>query len=222
MRRVLIVLSIFALSDVNRAFAVNGLQMIGFSAESTALAGSGHVSIADTSSINTNPEALSLIQGTRFDVSAGPLQAFLHHSDGFGNGNVPGEDNVTVLGDVGVATRFAFLPGLTTSTGIFTQGGFGTEFRNLNTAFGTRDDTSSFLRYLKFAVGLSYEATEKLSIGIAPSVGYSDIWLRLFPGTSIPSSPALPNGFASLDIHDRCARTTGLWLTNALLMWPSR
>ena len=210
MRRVSIILSMLALSDVNLAFAVNGLQMIGFSAESTALAGSGHVAIADTSSINTNPAAMSLIQGTRFDFSAAPLQAFLHHSDVFGNNNVAGQNNVTILGDVGFATRFASLPGLTVGAGIFTQGGFGTEFRNLNTAFGSRDDTFSFLRYLKFAVGLSYEVTEKLSIGIAPSVGYSDISLQLFPGTSVAPSPGLPNGFAGLDIHDNCARNGGL------------
>ena len=34
---------------------VNGPQLIGYSAESTGLAGSGHVAIADTSAINTNP-----------------------------------------------------------------------------------------------------------------------------------------------------------------------
>ncbi len=49
------ILSIFALSGANSAFAVNGLQLIGFSAESTAMGGAGHVAIADTSSINTNP-----------------------------------------------------------------------------------------------------------------------------------------------------------------------
>ena len=41
------------------------------------------------------------------------------------------------------------------------------------TAFGTHNDTFSFFRYSKFAVALSYEATEKLSVGIAPSVGYA-------------------------------------------------
>ncbi|MBA3966345.1 MAG: outer membrane protein transport protein [Nitrospirales bacterium] len=190
--------------------AINGPQLIGFSAESTALAGSGHVAIADTSAINTNPAALSLIQGTRFDVTAGALQAFLHHSDGFGNNNVAGRNNVYALGNLGFATRLASVPGLTVGTGIFTQGGFGTDFRNLRTAFGTRDDTTSFFRYLKFAIGLSYEANEKLSFGIAPSIGYADIALRLLPGTSALPSPGLPNGFAGLDIRDRCARNGGL------------
>jgi long-chain fatty acid transport protein len=210
MRRVIIILSVLALSDVKPAFAVNGLQMIGFSAESTALGGSGHVGIADTTSINTNPAAMSLIPETRFDFSAGPLGAFIHHSDIFGNNHVAGQNNVTVLGDGGFATRFASLPRLTIGAGIFTQGGFGTDYKIYNTAFGTRDDSSSFLRYLKLAVGLSYEATEKLSIGIAPSVGYSDISLRLFPATSVSPSPGLPNGFAGLDIHNSCAWNGGL------------
>jgi long-chain fatty acid transport protein len=153
---------------------------------------------------------LSLIQGTRFDVTAGALQAFLHHSDGFGNNNVAGRNNVYALGNLGFATRLASVPGLTVGAGIFTQGGFGTDYRNLRTAFGTRDDTTSFFRYLKFAIGLSYEANEKLSFGIAPSIGYADIALRLFPGTSVLPSPGLPNGFAGLDIRDRCARNGGL------------
>lgn len=192
------------------AHALNGPQFIGFSAESTALAGSGHVAVADTSAINTNPAAMSLIQGTRFDVTAGFIQAFLHHSDVFGNNNVAGQNNVYALGNLGVATRLSSVPGLTIGAGIFTQGGFGSDYRNLMTAFGTQDAASSFFRYLKFAIGLSYEATEKLSFGIAPSVGYSDVSLRLFPGTSVLPSPGLPNGFAGFNIRDSCARNGGL------------
>ena len=212
-----IVIGLFLLACVSShlwntdiAQGVNGPQMIGFSAESTALAGSGHVAIADTSAINTNPAALSLIQGTRFDVTAGAVQAFLHHSDSFGNENVSGQNNPYALGNLGFARRLTSMPGLVIGAGLFTQGGFGTDYRNLTTAFGTRDNTSSFFRYLKFAVGLSYEATDKLSIGIAPSIGYSDVSLRLFPGTSVFPSAGLPAGFAGLDIRDRCARNGGL------------
>ncbi|HKC92822.1 MAG TPA: outer membrane protein transport protein [Nitrospira sp.] len=194
----------------SNAHALNGPQFIGFSAESTALVGSGHVAVADTSSINTNPAAMSLIEGTRFDVTAGFIQAFLHHSDVFGNNNVAGENNVYAIGNLGAATRLASVPGLTIGAGIFTQGGFGSDYENLRTAFGTRDDASSFFRYLKFAIGLSYEATDKLSFGIAPSVGYSDVSLRLFPGTSVFPSPGLPNGFAGFNIRDSCARNGGL------------
>jgi long-chain fatty acid transport protein len=206
----LVALLISRLLAAQSVYALNGPQFIGFSAESTALAGSGHVAVADTSAINTNPAALSLIQGTRFDVTAGFIQAFLHHSDVFGNTDVAAQSNVYALGNLGVATRLASIPGLTIGAGIFTQGGFGSDYRNLTTAFGTRDDTSSFFRYLKFGVGLSYEATDKLSFGIAPSIGYSDVSLRLFPGTSVPPSQGLPTGFAGFNIRDSCARNGGL------------
>ncbi len=210
LRWVIVIPLVLALPDVHTAFAVNGLQLIGFSAESTALGGSGHIAIADTSSINTNPAALSLIRGTRLDVSAGPLGSYLHHSDVFSNNEAAGENNVTLLGHLGFATRFTSLPALTVGAGVFSQGGFGTDYPNLNTAFGTRDRTSSFFRYLKFAVGASYAVTDELSLGIAPSVGYGDISLRLFPNTSVAPSAGLPNGFAGLDIHDGCARNAGL------------
>jgi long-chain fatty acid transport protein len=192
------------------AHAINGAQFIGFSGESTALAGSGHVAVADTSAINTNPAAMSLIEGTRFDVSPGFVQAFLHHSDVFGNTNVSGQNDAYALLNLGVATRLSSVPGLTIGAGIFTQGGFGADYRNLVTAFGTQDAASSFFRHLKFAVGLSYEATDKLSFGIAPSIGYSDVSLRLFPGSSVLPSPGLPNGFAGFNIRDSCARNGGL------------
>jgi long-chain fatty acid transport protein len=209
-RAAVIVLGLLVLWDAQRALAVDGLQFIGFSAESTALGGAGHVAIADTSSINTNPAAMSLIRGARLDVSAGEVQVFLHHSDVFGNRDVAGEPDATIMGGFGFVTRLSALPQLTIGAGLFTQGGFGTKFRSLNTAFGSRDDTSSFLRYLRLAAGVSYEVTDKLSIGVAPSVGYSDITLRLFPHTSVAPSPGLPGGFAGLDIHDGCSRNAGL------------
>ena len=43
------------------ALANNGPQFIGFSTESTALAASGHVAVADTSSINWPPCRASLL-----------------------------------------------------------------------------------------------------------------------------------------------------------------
>ena len=186
------------------ASALNGPQLIGFSAESTALAGAGSVAVADTSAINTNPAALSLIQGTRFDVTAGPLKPLLHHRDAFGN-DADGQNDPFVFGNVGFAKRVTQVRGLTIGAGIFTQGGFGTDYRNLATPFGTRDSTSSYFRYVKFAFALSYDVTDRLTVAVAPHVGYADASLRLFPGTS-SAAPA----FFGVDIRDRCARNGGL------------
>src|SRR4026208_1261266 len=91
---------LLALSEAP-AWALNGPQLIGFSAESTALAGSGHVAVADTSAINTNPAALSLIQGRRLDVTVGALQAFVRHSDIFNAEHIAGQNDGFAIGNAG-------------------------------------------------------------------------------------------------------------------------
>jgi len=193
----------------NPAGATNGPQFPGFSGESAALANSGMVAVADTSSINTNPAAMSLIQGSRFDFTPVVVKPNLQLQDGLGN-DARGQQGFYVPGNIAFASKLKAVPRLTLGAGIFIQGGFGTDYQNLTTQFGTQDQASSFLRYMKFAVGASYEVTDKLSIGISPYVGYSDASFRLFPNTSFaPLGPGGPT-FFGLDIRDTCARNGGL------------
>lgn len=199
---------------VSPAFATNGPQFPGFSAESAGLAGAGMVAVADTSAMNTNPAALSLLEGSRLDITPVVVKPNLRMRDSFGN-DVRGDQGFFVPGNLGFATKLKAFPKLTVGAGIFTQGGFGTDYKNLNTAFSTlglgpRDDASSFLRYMKAVVSLSYDVTDKLSIGISPYVGYSDVSLRLFPNTSVFAGPGSPLNFAGVDIRDTCARNGGL------------
>lgn len=190
------------------AGATNGPQFPGFSGESAALGNSGMVAVADTSSMNTNPAAMSLIKGSRFDFTPVVAKANLQLQDSLGN-DVRGDQGFYIPGNIGFATRLAAVPRLTVGGGIFTQGGFGSEYNNVNTVFGTQDQASSFFRYFKAVVAASYEVTDKLSIGISPYLGYSDISLRLFPGTSFaPLGPGGPT-FFGLDIRDTCARNGG-------------
>jgi long-chain fatty acid transport protein len=188
---------------VRPASATNGVQFPAFSGESNALAGAGMVAVADTSSINTNPAAMSLIQGSRFDLTPIVAKPNVREQDVFGN-DVRGQQGFFVPGNAGFATKFSSMPRLTLGAGFFTQGGFGTDYRNLTTAFGTQDQASSFLRYLKFAVGASYEVTDKLSFGVSPYIGYSDISVSLFPNTSAPQA-----NFFGLSIRNTCSRNGG-------------
>jgi long-chain fatty acid transport protein len=202
-------LAVLLFFDAASALALNGPELIGFSAASTALAGAGHVAVADTSAMNTNPAALSLIKDFRFDFTGGFLKPDIHLSNNV-NSNAAGQNDPFALGNVGIAKRLSSIPGLTIGAGIFTQGGFGTDYRNVATPFGTVDQASSFLRYFKIAIGLSYDVTDKLTVGVAPNLGYSDVALRLFPGTSVPPVPGLPTGFAGFNIRDTCSRNGGL------------
>jgi long-chain fatty acid transport protein len=62
---------------------------------------------------------------------------------------------------------------------------------------------------MKVVISASYEVTDKLSIGIAPYMGYSDVSLRLFPNTSVFLGPGHPLNFAGINIRDTCARNGG-------------
>jgi long-chain fatty acid transport protein len=201
------------LSAVTPALATNGPQFPAFTGESAALAGAGMVAVADTSAMNTNPAALSLLEGARLDITPVVVKPNLHLQGGFGN-DAHGQQGFFVPGNIGFATKLAAVPGLTVGAGIFTQGGFGTDYRNLNTlpslvGLGAPDEASSFLRYVKFAVSASYDVDDKLSVGVSPFVGYSDVSARLFPNTSVFLGPGSPLNFAGIDIRDTCARNGG-------------
>jgi long-chain fatty acid transport protein len=205
---VLAVSSVFRLG-IGTAYATNGPQFPAFSGESNGLAGAGMVAVADTSSINTNPAAMSLIQGSRFDFTPTVIKPILRERDSLGN-DARGQQGFYVPGNAAFATKPSSVPRLTIGAGVFTQGGLGTDYRNLTTAFGTQDQASSFLRYFKFAVGASYEVTDQLSLGISPYIGYSDVSFRLFPNTSFaPLGPAGPT-FFGLDIRNTCGKNGGL------------
>jgi long-chain fatty acid transport protein len=197
------------------AAATNFVNLPAFSAAGQGMAGADSVSVLDTSLINTNPGALFLLprstdpdakgwfDGGVANVTLQFLQPYLHHTDVFGNSR--DSENIPVLAlQGGFAAHLREIPRLTVGLGLFTQGGLGTDFRNLNTAFGTRDDASSFLRHNKLALAASYEVVDGLSIGIAPHLSYSDLSLRLFPKTSAGAV------FSGVDVGEHCARDLGL------------
>ena len=221
------------LGSAGPALATNATNLTGSSAASSAMGGADAASFLDTSAINSNPATLSLLPAPadrdpaslfsagRLDMSLGVLGPFLHHEDAFGNSRDGENDPFLVLHGGGVA-RLRGLPQLTFGLGMFSQGGLGTDFRRLNTAFGTVDDVSSYLRYVKLAAAVSWQATEALAIGIAPHVGYSDLSLRLFPRTSslgADGTPGTADDFFGIDMSDCCSRNFGLGEPGGTCPW---
>jgi long-chain fatty acid transport protein len=226
-------LACLLLAPVRVALATNATNLTGQSAAATAMGGADAAIFHDSSAINSNPATLSLLptpgdrdpaslfSAGRMDFSLGVLGPFLHHEDGFNNSR-DGENHPFVVLHGGQAVRLRGVPQLTFGLGVFSQGGLGTDYRGLNTAFGTRDDVSSFLRYAKLAAAASWQPTESFAVGVAPHVGYSDLSLRLFPKTSSngPDGAAgTADDFPGIDMSDECGRNFGLGVPGGTCPW---
>lgn len=215
------------------ALATNATNLTGYGAASTGMGGTDAASFLDTSAINSNPATLSLMPAPgdrdptrlfsagRMDLSLGVLGPFLHHEDQF-NDSRDGENHPFLVLHGGQAVRLRGLPELTFGLGLFSQGGLGTDYRGLDTVFGTRDDVSSFLRYAKLAAAVSWQPTERFAIGVAPHVGYSDVSLRLFPKKSSngpDGAPGTADDFAGIDMSNECSRNFGLGVPGGTCPW---
>ncbi len=190
-----------------RALANNGLNLIGFGAESTGMAGADIAVARDTSALNTNPAGLAQIKGHLLDMSAAAAYSLdVGHKDGFGN-DVRVANHWIPIGDIGYAQSVT--DNLTIGGGVFVQGGAGSVFQQLNTAFGTRDELSSIFGAAKLTAGLAYRIDSKLSVGASVSLVHAEARQKVFPNTSVfnPVSPAA--SFFGLRLEDAAANHVG-------------
>lgn len=187
--------------------ATNGLNLIGFGAESYMMGGADLAVARDTSAMNTNPAGLTQIEHRRFDIySAVAVPGLLRHQDEFGNDK--SVHGYALLGDLGYAYKLPDRP-LHAGLGIFAQGGSGVDYGKVDTAFGTRDELSILFRIARITPTLAWKFNEKLSLGVSGVILYSDMKQDFFPNTSYydPSDPAL--SFFGTRIHGMHTTETG-------------
>jgi long-chain fatty acid transport protein len=200
-----VIFTILALGGVaDSALGTNGLNLIGFSAESVAMGGADVAVARDTSALNVNPAALSQITTRRLDSTLGAAFALnLRHKDQFGND--VGTENSPVLGaNFGYAHRLKPVP-MTLGIGSFVQGGAGYEYPGLATAFGTRDHLKSTLGILQLAPGLGYQVTDDLSLGLTLLGTYSRLDQEVFPNTSVVDAADGSPPFFGFSLDDMSA-----------------
>ena len=167
------------------AMATNGINLIGFGAESTLMAGADTAVARDTSALNTNPAGLTQIKGQAFDGFGTMLRTIdLAHKDSFDN-DVHASNRYTFLGGGGYANSLDSLP-CTAGVGLFAQGGAGGVFKHVNNAFGTSDELSSLFGIAKIIPGMGCQVTDKLSIGASLALIYASLDQKVFPDTSSP------------------------------------
>lgn len=177
-------------SLANTAWASNGINAIGFGAESVGMGGADLAVAADTSALNTNPAGLAQLEQQSLDLYLALSNSIeIRHRDMFGNDVTNDKDWITI-GSAGYSHPSGKM---TFGLGMFAQGGIGVEYRGLNTAFGTRDELSSSFRIARITPGLSWKVNNNLSLGASLLVTYADFEQKLFPRTSVvnPDNPTL-------------------------------
>lgn len=201
-------LVLFSLFLPLNCIATNGINAIGFGAESVGMGGADIALSRDTSALNSNPAGLSQIKNQRLDIS--PFIA--HNIDVFHRdtlGNDEDNNNTPLFGaNFGYANRINDT-NLVLGIGLFAQGGAGAEFENLNTIFGSQDELSALLGIIRITPGFAYSVNDKFSIGANLIVSISSQEQNIFPDTSFfnPLDPS--QSFFGAHFDDLVAVGTG-------------
>lgn len=181
------------------AFATNGLNVIGFGTESNAMGGADTAVSRDTTALITNPAGLTQLTGAQLDIYGALVFAMdVRHQDQFGN-NQQVSNSVISLGGFGYARQSGKL---SYGIGLFAQGGSGSVYKDLNTAFGTKDELSVQLRIAKLTPGLAYQVNDRLSLGMSASLAYADLTQKVFPNTSFFNAGDPAQSFFGSQIDD--------------------
>ncbi|MFZ0256238.1 MAG: outer membrane protein transport protein [Gammaproteobacteria bacterium] len=200
-----VIFTILAFGGVAEStLATNGLNLIGFGAESIGMGGADVAVARDTSALNVNPAGLSQIVTRRFDSTVGAAFALnVRHKDPLGN-DVATENSPIPGANFGYAHRLGAVP-MTLGIGSFVQGGAGFEYSNLATAFGTRDDLKSTLGILQLTPGLGYQVTDDFSLGLTLLGTYAMIDQEVFPNTSFRDPADASRTFFGSSLDDMSA-----------------
>jgi long-chain fatty acid transport protein len=191
--------------------------MIGFGAESMGMAGTDLAVARDSSALNTNPAGLSQLSGNLLDLNlALGYAGGIRHADSLGN-DVANTKQLALLGSFGYTHQLADSP-LTLGIGLFAQGGTGSRFEGMRTAFGTSDEMSALFRVARLTPGAAWQVNDKLSLGTSLIFTYSALEQKIFPGTSF-LGPSLSSSFFGQEIEDMEGVDSGVKL--GLMYRPS-
>lgn len=176
------------------AYAGNGLNDVGYGAESAGMAGADIALARDSAAFNTNPAGAAQIQGQVLDVLLEPYSYFgTTHEDALGNDGGP--DNKYGAGAGGGYARRLEGRDVVLGVGVFFQGGAGFVYEDFNTPVMTQDTLSGLFGSIKIAPGAAWKINEQWSAGIATGLLYSTARQKFFPKTSAP-------GFSGFRVDD--------------------
>ena len=197
--------------------ATNGINLIGFGAESTLMGGADVAVARDTSALNTNPAGLTQIKAPLLDMFGSMLRTTdLVHKDPRNEEHA--SNRYTFLGGGGYARPLENTD-CTVGIGLFAQGGAGGVFENLRTPFGNRDDLSSLFGIAKIIPGIGCQVNEKLSLGASLNLVYGSIEQDFFSNTSVNFGGGA--SFAGYKLEGASAIRTGFKLGMQYRLTPT-
>jgi len=165
------------------AHANNGLLFIGSGSESSQMAGADIAVARDACAVNTNPGGLTQIANRSLELYVSTARALdVVHQDQYGNDLGVSKKYIPV-GNAAFAERLGD-SGWVFGVGLFVQGGAGDVYKNVNTAFGTRDEMSSLFGIFELTAGAAYRVNDSLSIGASIGALYAKTTQRFFASTS--------------------------------------
>jgi long-chain fatty acid transport protein len=180
--------------------AANGMNMIGFGAESVAMGGADLALTDNPSSMNINPAGLAWCVLPEFDFGLSLMHPDVRHTDQLGNdrGDTLDRYPMPFLAYVHPVGK------ITTGIGLFIQGGMGAEYKNLVTPVSAMansgmlppdffagdlvpdtDETRSNVMFVKLTPTVAWRVNPQWTLGASLNVGYGSAEMKLFPDTSV-------------------------------------
>lgn len=164
------------------AAATNGMYLTAYGTEALGRGGA-NLAIADrTLAIGFNPAGISQLQGNHLSADVSLLAPELEFEN-LANRSTDAERRYFAMPSIGYVRGSKASP-WSWGVGLVSQGGMGATFKNLNTFFGTRDETYTQVRFATAAPTLAYAFSDDLALGLTWNLGYADASFRFFPATS--------------------------------------
>lgn len=193
------------------AGAANGLNLIGFGAESVAMGGADTAAARDTSALNTNPAGLAQLARPAFAGYASAAFALdVGHADSLGNDRRV-SNRVVPVGGFGASHPLAG-GRLIAGIGFFAQGGSGAVYKDLRTPFGNIDELSAQVGFARLVPGLAWRVDDDFFLGAALPLNVLLAKQRVFPGTSVVDPADSTRSFFGLKLDDARGAAVGLRL----------
>jgi long-chain fatty acid transport protein len=185
-------LSATALLTTTSAFATNGTNLIGYSAQSRAMGGTSLAVERGSESGLSNPALISgkegLIGGTWFapDVSLNGAGAAANYSSSASDKNIIPT----------VAMSYEVNDNFTWGISMFGSAGMGVDYRDASTVMSGTNQMFTNLQLMKFSVPLAYKHESGFSIGIAPVVQYGTLSISYTAQDGAGNTISAPSGMS--------------------------